>query len=277
MTYFNNLGQGRVGFRTPGITPLLDLYSGASAAYSLRKMKSTYTGYAIRVRRSSDNQSQDIGFNGLGELDTAALLTFVGSGNGYVSRWYDQSGNNNYAYQTTDAYQPVIVLGGVVQTNGSRPSIYWDNSAPNFFSINTLVWSGVNNIRSVFINMKWVTGSGRNPILGETSDAIYHADTTAANLILSKAYANFNVKYGALYLNNVAKDVNNFYRNTNTNQLISMIHLSNIGYVNILSKDRGDSTSFFKGYYTEIVLFPTDQTNNKNGISNNMNSYYSIY
>ena len=41
---------------------LLDTYSGAAVAYSLRKIKSTYNGYAIRVRRASDNTSQDIGF-----------------------------------------------------------------------------------------------------------------------------------------------------------------------------------------------------------------------
>ena len=34
---------------------LLDSYSGAAAAYSLRKLKSSYTGSAIRVRRSSDH------------------------------------------------------------------------------------------------------------------------------------------------------------------------------------------------------------------------------
>jgi hypothetical protein len=35
--------------------PLLDTYSGAAAAYSLRLLRSAYTGDAIRVRRASDN------------------------------------------------------------------------------------------------------------------------------------------------------------------------------------------------------------------------------
>lgn len=85
MTYFNALGQGRVGWKSPGgpITPsyLLDTYSGAAAAYSLRKLRTAYTGNAIRVRRSSDNTSQDIGFNADGTLDTTAMLSFVGSNN----------------------------------------------------------------------------------------------------------------------------------------------------------------------------------------------------
>ena len=42
---------------------LLDTYPNAAVAYSLRKLRTAYTGAAIRVRRSSDNAEQDIGFN----------------------------------------------------------------------------------------------------------------------------------------------------------------------------------------------------------------------
>jgi hypothetical protein len=42
---------------------LLDTYGGAKSAYSLRKIRTSYSGYAIRVRRSNDNTSQDIGLN----------------------------------------------------------------------------------------------------------------------------------------------------------------------------------------------------------------------
>ena len=42
-------------------------------------------GSAVRVRRSSDNSETDIGFTVNGNLDTAALLTFVGAGNGFVT------------------------------------------------------------------------------------------------------------------------------------------------------------------------------------------------
>lgn len=55
-----------------------DLYPNAAVAYSLRKLRSAYTGSAIRVRRSSDNTEQDFGFTSTGELDTNAIETFVG-------------------------------------------------------------------------------------------------------------------------------------------------------------------------------------------------------
>jgi SPP1 family predicted phage head-tail adaptor len=87
---------------------LLDLYPNASAAYSLRKLRTAYSGSAVRVRRSSDNTEQDIGFVS-GQLDTTSLLAFCGAGNGFVTTWYDQSGNARDARQTTQATQPQIV------------------------------------------------------------------------------------------------------------------------------------------------------------------------
>ena len=64
-----------------GFTGLLDEYSGAAAAYSVRRLSSSYTDGLIRVRRSSDDAEQDIGFDANGDLDTTALLAFVGNKN----------------------------------------------------------------------------------------------------------------------------------------------------------------------------------------------------
>jgi hypothetical protein len=94
-------------------TGLLDTYTGAAAAYSLRLLRSAYTGDAIRVRRASDNTEQDIGFVS-NELDISALTTFCSGTNGFVKTWYDQSGNGYDATQTTDASQPQIVSSGSV-------------------------------------------------------------------------------------------------------------------------------------------------------------------
>jgi len=74
--------QTKVGWRSGNLQPvsyLLDTYNGAAAAYSLRKLRNAYAGSAIRVRRSSDNTSQDIGFDANGNLDTTSMLNFVGA------------------------------------------------------------------------------------------------------------------------------------------------------------------------------------------------------
>jgi hypothetical protein len=49
--------------------------------YELRRESRSYTGNAMRVRRSSDNAEANIGFTANGDLDTTALLAHVGSQN----------------------------------------------------------------------------------------------------------------------------------------------------------------------------------------------------
>jgi hypothetical protein len=111
---------------------VLDLISAVvAAAYSLRRLYASYTGAAIRVRRSSDNAEKDIGF--IGEhLDVLALLVFVGNGNGFVTTWYDQSGNGRHATQVTAANQPQIVASGAVITEGGRPAITHNGTSQRF-------------------------------------------------------------------------------------------------------------------------------------------------
>ena len=101
---------------------LLDTYSGAAAAYSLRLLRSAYTGDAIRVRRASDNTEQDIGFVD-NELDTSALTTFCSGTDGFVTTWYDQSGNGYDATQGTALNQPQIVSSGSVLTENGKPCV----------------------------------------------------------------------------------------------------------------------------------------------------------
>ena len=59
----------------PAFTGLLnETYgSGAEAAYSTRRLNGNYTGAAIEVERSSDNTTQDIGFDANGDLDESEL------------------------------------------------------------------------------------------------------------------------------------------------------------------------------------------------------------
>ena len=107
---------------------IMDLYSPV-AMYSLRKLRSTYTGNAVRVRRSSDNAEQDIGFTTDGDFNGAAFTTFVGGGTGYAVTWYDQTGHGHHATQSTASLQFVIQLNVI---NGraavGRPGALVNNS-----------------------------------------------------------------------------------------------------------------------------------------------------
>ncbi len=88
----------------------------AAAAYSLRNLSASYTGNVVDVRRSSDDAEESFT---AAEVADGTLVTWVGAGNdGFVSQWYDQSGNDNHATQGTPARQPKIVDGGSLVSGG---------------------------------------------------------------------------------------------------------------------------------------------------------------
>ena len=108
--------------------PILDqLGIAAAAAYSLRQVRSA-APLACRVRRSSDNAELNIGFTASGDLDAASLLAHVGSGDGFVTTWYDQSGNARNAAQTDSTKQPRIVSNGVMNMINGRAALSFDGN-----------------------------------------------------------------------------------------------------------------------------------------------------
>jgi hypothetical protein len=136
----NQYGQVKLGVRyasAPSITltPLLDTYGGAAAAYSLRKLRTAYTGAAIRVRRSSDDTTLDVGFKSDGTLDTTSMLSFVGNGNGFVSIWYDQSGNGLHFTQPTSISQPSIVINSAITSAFGEPAVRFNSVNKNYLEI----------------------------------------------------------------------------------------------------------------------------------------------
>ena len=123
-TYYYLLRRGVIG--GGGSKGLLDTYTGAAAAYSLRKLSSDYSGNAITVTTDGID-SQNIGFSG-SNLDTAALESFAGSGDAYVSTWYDQSGNSRNFTQSTFANMPKIVSSGTTISQNSKPIVEFDGT-----------------------------------------------------------------------------------------------------------------------------------------------------
>ena len=64
----------------------------------------------------------------IGDLDAEALLTHVGSGNGFVTTWYDQSDNGGNPTQATAGNQPRIVSNGAIETQNGKPALRFDGS-----------------------------------------------------------------------------------------------------------------------------------------------------
>ena len=123
--YLRYLRRNSCGRYTAPVLPigLLADYPGAAAAYSLRNLIDTTTS-VVRVRRSSDNTEQDFTS---AEITDGTLTTFTGVNDGFVTTWYDQSGNGVNAAQTTATRQPVqIVDSGVVILENGKPTLKYN-------------------------------------------------------------------------------------------------------------------------------------------------------
>jgi hypothetical protein len=97
---------------------IADIYSAnIESIFYLSLHRGAYYGSpCIRVRRSSDNTEQNIGFTTSGSLDTTALLAFCGAGNGFIVTIFDQSLNARNVTQTNVSLQFQIVSSGALIT-----------------------------------------------------------------------------------------------------------------------------------------------------------------
>jgi hypothetical protein len=136
----------------------------AVGAYSIRKLSSSYTGPALRIRRDTDNSEQDIPFLPSGDLDTTVLKSFVGSANGLVRTWYDQSGLNNHISQATPANQPRLLASGTILREQGRPSIEFTNAAVSFLSTTSAVGVAGQINTSMFMVTRFTNGGSTGDI-----------------------------------------------------------------------------------------------------------------
>ena len=117
-----------------------DQFRNFMLGFSLRKLRDQYSGFAIRVRRASDNTEQDIGFTG-NDLDTTSLSTFCSGTDGFVTTWYDQSGQAFDATQTTNSRQPKIYdsINGITQDTRGNNALEFDAGLLQYFQFPTAV------------------------------------------------------------------------------------------------------------------------------------------
>lgn len=116
-------GAPRSATAIPSFSGVLDALPAAAAAFSVRRLRSGHTGPLLRVRRSTDNATQDVASTIGGDLDAATLASFCGAATCMVATWYDQSVHGRHAVQLTPAYQPRILSGGTMDTEGGRPAV----------------------------------------------------------------------------------------------------------------------------------------------------------
>lgn len=262
------------GSGVPPFVGLLDEYSSNALAFSIRRLYSGST-YAFNVRRTNNDQL-DIGFTAEGDLDIITLLTFCGSGDGFITKWYDQ-GNLGIQVENGGAEnQPKIVSAGVLNTDNGKPAILFNSkflisaffanvSQPiTHFSVTNVPNTGINMfdgqyddafsvVRSYFQNSQLVIAGGG--VIGTNSQYL-HDDQ---NLIYFLANSGGN-EY----------QVNNNTKITNTTT-------SSGGLSRLIIGAAGGTGYRANGNFQEAIYFRSNMSSSANAIRTNMNNYYGIY
>ena len=272
--------------KPPAFTGLLNDYSGAAAAYSLRLLDNTYSGSAVRVRRTSDNAEQDIAFAN-NELDTATLETFASGTDAFVTTWYDQSGNGNNATQTTASAQPKIVSSGSTILENGKATVQFDGTDDH---IDTGTQIGLANTGSIYVvssidntsNFRAQFANGYDDdiwvgaVLNSTKLQIW---TNNQNSVYTASAFSFNTPFLASYFMKTGTNGNKIYVN-NSIYLTSTktFTIPNPTATNgAIGRDESSGDYEFSGKMQEILFFANNTDTDNNGINTNINDFYSIY
>lgn len=154
---------------------LLDLHpTNPSFAYSLRKIKSGYIGFAVKIRRSNDDAEANVAFDANAKVSNTSNVivtalgsssltigqelsyaTFLGANTAFVTTWYDQGTNAYHATQTSNPAQPTLVLNSAGPLN-TLPSILFNGATLPSKHLN--VGQPIENLTNSGINGTFLLG-----------------------------------------------------------------------------------------------------------------------
>ena len=282
---------------------LLDTYTNAVAAYSVRRLRSGYSGKVVNVRRTIGATSvfADVSFyNNTITMDSAVTITTGSSSattlgefcakTGYsnpdgiaanqslfVNTWYDQTTNGRNFGQSTASVQPRLVNAGNFETDGNHVCVNSDLGTTYYLDYGTgFTATTIFGVARVTTQntINYVTGgtglfmngtfAGVNGIGGADSAGTIRS-LTGEDLLRHLAY--WNLKSSKLYAANngaAESDLGSF--NVASQNITRLFGRTNVG-----------TSVNFRGKIQEFIFFNSDETNNKTGIEANINTFYGIY
>jgi len=199
---------------------------------------------------------------------------------GFVSTWYDQSGNANDATQATTTAQPKIVDAGSLVTGG----LDFDGTDDSLFvSGNPVITASFAGTYSTF--------SVQDAPLGVTGYLFGNASEANGSSILSRSANTYSVT------NANAGNFDEIARLSGENLLSSVYNNNSVemkvngagttvdstpydfaaGTSDFRIGSRNPDNVFYAGKLNEIIVYNTDQSANRAAIETNINDHYNIY
>ena len=210
--------------------------------------------------------------------------TATRDGNGFVTTWYDQSGNVRNATQATAGNQPQIVTGGVVITENGKPAwkLQTTTSAPlTSTGINSA--SEFNNGLSSFVVAKTPSSTGSFYTLGAiNSNGVSHFREVfnwKVRSSTSSADANFTANANqAILFANISPSlqqigVNGSAVNSVTSNFVVPLTTATLF---IGANNAAGNASSLDALYQEIIIFSSDRTVDRETLERNQGNFYGI-
>lgn len=267
---------------------LLDLYPNARVAYSLRKLRNDYSGNAVTIRRTSDQTDADIGFDGV-DFNIADAESFCGASDGYVVRWYDQSGNGDNLTNSTASQQAKIVNAGSVITEGGVATFDSEGITTFNFLSGSIALRTASSSYSMFIVNKFSTVTSTQHLAANYTPSNDFRWACLSTLTVSRVQNYDNAAGNSLPTATIASNtayVHSFHRTQSTAQVFANgtggTQLTGLNPpisapTQTLSYGALGTSFVFQGKNFEFVYYDSDQTANRTGIETNQNDYYGIY
>jgi hypothetical protein len=179
-------------------------------------------------------------------------LANANTGDGYITTWYDQSGNKNNAIQTTTTAQPKIVDGatGIVYRN-SKPAIRFDGSDDQ---LSNTPFNNTPNSTSFFIASR---GANNQSFMARSAN---YATLGTTDL------------FNTYYLNKSNTAAGTGADNKNTLNLYTAIRTSTIN--SALNIGAGSAGNFLNGHISELIIYDGNKLADRTTIENNLRDYY---
>ena len=199
---------------------------------------------------------------------------------GFVSTWYDQSGNANDATQATTTSQPKIVDAGALVTGGLEFDGVDDFLGMTLDALGTssraifAACSPDTSSSASLINLNDSVSSGTSygvttEIATRCSSVTWESSSPASGLsLVSSLYTSGNIHTGlSMFL-----DGSSVTRTGGTDGTIDTTG----GNANIGAFGSGSPTKY-DGRIAEIIVYNSDESANRVGIETNINDYYQIF
>jgi len=309
------INMGLIGlnefYNNNSYTSILDTYpTSIHHAYSLRKLKSNYTGFCLRVRRTAATSTEvNVSFDVLNTISLQSKVTYVsgtatnaktlgqfaaiaGYGtadagvtanqNIFVVTWYDQSGNGKNPTNSNAGQQPRLVNSATADLERSGGKVAVRGIKSNSTRLTILdTTANINNISSYFVGAFFSnttpsigyglsTGISRWYFPNGNGTNVFYSYGTTTTTMLSEAIDTTR----RLYHLSAPSPLNSAVAQGWTNGIPKATVLLASGAITSIQLFT-QAAAYFDGYIQEVISWQSNT--NRAEKETNINNYWQIY